>query len=340
MGYLRERLSPLRDTDRKERVRRLPTDSRPPRAYNEFCFSPDSAIAQNLKQGIFPEGKHVFMSACLHTETAKEIDDENGKGRGIFSYFLLKELNSLNAALSYNDLLNEVKGQVHGRRRDQTPQIEPIAMSSQDLNGIAFLGDREVIKPREPYFNLIYRHEIQDQQSAEWIVTGGGSQFLQKDSELAIYPDNCTFDEMKGESRKLGDVRITDVRMEESVVTFISEPEPPKDSSYKAVLTKRSLPTVRFYLEGDAAALAQVEEKLANSLVVGIERDRSQPHQYRLYAREQQFEITDADDRLLVVPIEGNGEYDVNKAVKQVEHIARWTKTRLLENPNSSHKMV
>jgi ABC-type branched-subunit amino acid transport system substrate-binding protein/WD40 repeat protein/Flp pilus assembly protein TadD/pimeloyl-ACP methyl ester carboxylesterase len=328
--------SGTRDTDRKERVRRLPTDTRPPRAYNEFCFARDSAIVQNLKQGIFPEGKHVFMSACLHTETAKEIDDEDGKGRGVFSYFLLRELNSLNAALSYHDLLNEVKGHVHGRRRDQTPQLEPIGMSSQDLNSIAFLGDREVIRPREPYFNLIYRHEIQDRQSAEWIVTGGVSQFLQEGSELAVYPENCTLDEMKDKSRKLGDVRITAVRMEESAITFISEPEPPKDSSYKAVLTKRPLPTVRFYLEGDTAALAQVEEKLANSLVVGIERNRSKPHQYRLYAREQQFEITDADDRLLVVPIEGNGEYDVNKAVKQVEHIARWTKTRQLENPNSS----
>ncbi|MEH2336006.1 caspase family protein [Nostoc sp.] len=328
--------SGTRDTDRKERVRRLPTDSRPPRAYNQFCFASDPAIAHNLKQGIFPEGPHVFMSACLHTETAKEINDEHGKGRGLFSYFLIKELNSLNAALSYPDLLNEVKGQVHSRRRDQTPQLEPIAMSSQDLNRMAFLGDAEVIKPREPYFNLIYRQEIPDQQSAEWIVTGGETQFLQVDSELAVYPENCTFDEIKGKFRKLGDVRITDVRIEESVVKFISEPELSKDSAYKAVLTKRPLPTVRFYFEGDTEALAQVEEKLVNSLVVGIERNRSKSHQYRLYAREQQFEITDADDRLLVVAIEGNGKYDVNKAVKQVEHIARWTKTRLLQNPNSS----
>lgn len=328
--------SGTRDTDRKERVRRLPTDIRSPRAYNEFCFADDHEIAQNLKQGKFPEGKHIFMSACLHTETAKEMTASDGNSRGVFSYFLLKELNSLNAALSYNDLLNEVKGYVHGSRRDQTPQIEPIGISSQDLNSIAFLGDREVIKPRSPYFNLIYRHKIQDRQSAEWIVTGGASQFLEEGCELAVYPENSTVDERKDESKKLGEVRIVAARMEESVVRFISKSEPPTDFSYKAVLTKRSLPNVRFYLEGDGAALAQVEQKLANSAVVGIERDRNKPHQYRLYAREQRFEITDANDRLLVVPIEGNGEYDVNKAVKQVEHIARWTKTRQLENPNSS----
>ncbi|MBN3885085.1 MAG: caspase family protein [Nostoc sp. JL34] len=327
--------SGTRDTDSKQRVRRLPTDSRPARAYHEFCFAADLAIAQDLKHGIFPQGQHVFISACLHTETAKEINDEHGKGRGLFSYFLLKELNSLNAALSYNDLLNEVKGQVHGRRRDQTPQLEPIAMSSQELDGIAFLGDPEVITPREPYFNLNYRCEIPDQQSAEWIINGGVSQFLQVDSGLAIYPENCTVDEIRSQSRKLGDVRITDVRLEESVVKFISESEPSKDSTYKAVLTKRPLPTVSFYLEGDAQALAQVKENLTNSLVVRTESDRNKYHQYRLYARKQQFEITDSSDRLLVVPIAGNGEYDVNKAVKQVEHIARWTKTRQLENPNS-----
>ncbi|MBD2492114.1 caspase family protein [Aulosira sp. FACHB-615] len=329
--------SGTRDTDSKERVRRLPTDSRPARAYHEFCFASDLAIAQDLKHGTFPQGQHVFISACLYTETAKEINDEHGKGRGLFSYFLLKELNSLNAALSYNDLLNEVKGRVHGRRRDQTPQLEPIAMSPQELDGIAFLGDPEVITPREPYFNLNYRCEIPDQQSAEWIINGGVSQFLQVDSELAIYPENCTVDEIKSQSRKLGDVRITDVRLEESVVKFISESEPSKDCTYKAVLTKRPLPTVSFYLEGDAQALAQVEEKLANSLFVATERDRHKSHQYRLYARKQQFEITDTSDRLLVVSIvELNGEYDVNKAVKQVEHIARWTKTRQLENPNSN----
>ncbi|MHC5771590.1 MAG: nSTAND1 domain-containing NTPase, partial [Nostoc sp.] len=328
--------SGTRDMDRQERVRRLSIDSRPARPYHDFCFAADLAIAQDLKEGIFPQGEHVFLSACLYDETAKEIDDENGKSRGLFSYFLLKELNSLNVGLSYNDLLNEVKGQVHGHRRDQTPQLEPISMSSQDLDGIAFLGCGDVIIPREPYFKLIYRQEIPEQQSAEWIITSGVSQFLQVDSKLAIYPENCTVDEIKSQSRKLGDVRITDVRLEESVVESISESEPSKDSTYKAVLTKRPLPTVSFYLGGDAQALAQVKEKLANSLVVRTESDRNKPHQYRLYAREQQFEITDSSDRLLVVPIAGNGEYDVNKAVKQVEHIARWTKTRQLENPNSS----
>jgi hypothetical protein len=326
-----------RDTDRKERVRRLPTDTRQSRARDEFCFPWDNAIEQNLKQGMFPKGKHVFMSACLHTETAKEIDDEDGKGRGVFSYFLLKELNSLNATLSYKDLLREVSGRVHGNRKDQTPQVEPIGMKSEELDRMSFLGAQEVIKPRDPYFLLSHRDKKWNNagqliQEAEWIINGGAFLHLQKGSKLAVYPEHSTSDEMKSGDNKVGEIQITTVRVAESVVTFTSEPEP-KGSIFYAVLTERPLPSVSFYLEGDAKALAQVEELLKASPFVGTERDRNKTHQYRLYAQNQQFKITDVQDRLLVEPIKG---YDVNLAVKQVEHIARWRKTRDMENPSTT----
>ncbi|MEH2237570.1 caspase family protein [Nostoc sp.] len=331
--------SGTRDTDRKEGIRRI--DSRPPRAYDKFCFAHDPQTKQDLENRKFPEGKHVFISACLYTETAQELSDPEGNKRGIFSYFFLKELNSLNATLSYNDLLREVSSRVHGYRRVQTPQIEPIGMTSEELNKMSFLGDKEVIKPRDPYFILSRRHrdvndvnnEKQLIQESEWVINGGAFLHLQKDSKLAVYREHSTADEMKNDKNKLGEIKITTVRVTESVVAFTSKPEP-KGSilNFYAVLTERQLPSVSFYLEGDDEVLEQVKALLKDSPFVGIEGDRNKTH-YCLYADNQQFRITDASDHLLVEPIKG---YDVNLAVKQVEHIARWRKTRDMENPSTN----
>ncbi|MBD0301221.1 MAG: hypothetical protein ICV85_03295, partial [Tolypothrix sp. T3-bin4] len=248
----------------------------------------------------------------------------------------LQELNSLNATLSYNDLLREVSSRVHGEWRNQTPQLEPIGMTSEELNKMSFLGDKEVIKPRDPYFILSRRDrkvnkEGQLIQEAEWVINGGAFLQLQKDSKLAVYREYSTADEMKNDENKLGEIKITTVRVTESVVTFTSKPES-NDSIFYAVLTERKLPSVSFYLEGDNEVLEQVKALLKGSPFVGIEGDRNKTD-YCLYADNQQFRITDANDRLLVEPIKS---YNVNLAVKQVEHIARWRKTRDMENPSTT----
>lgn len=323
--------SGTRENNVQETTRQAPADWRPARKYDEFYFAQDSQVAQALKQGKFPEGNHVFISGCLYSETAKEVDVD-GEIRGAFSYFLVQELNRLNAALSYKDLIREVSGRVRGYRRDQTPQIEAIGLSAETLDSMVFLGSRDAIKPREPYFDLIHRPKI-EKQVAEWIITGGASDFVQLGAELDVYPENSTAEGISQEVGKIGSVRTTDVRVDESIVD-VSEVQLPY-ASYRAVLKKQPLPAVNFYVEGDEVAIAQVEQKFLNSPIVEIVRDRKKQHEYRLYAKDQTFEIRDASDRLLVVPIEGTSDYNVSAAVKQVEHIARWQKARQLDNPHA-----
>jgi len=316
----------------EEGVRSFPIDVRRQRKYEDFLFAKE--VTQNdLKQGKFPEGKHVFIAACLNSETAKETIG-NEKPRGVFSYFLIKELESLNATLSYSNLLRQVNSRVHGRKKDQSPQIEPIGFQKEELSKLVFLGDPDAIKPSDPYFILTRRLATQNQRE-EWIINAGVNQ-LQEGSKLSLYKDYSTSKEMQDASHKLGEVKITKVGLDESVVEFIKKPS--DGYSFYAILTERLAPHTTFYVEGDAEILTQLQAELEKMCkwpicFVRVVRDRNEEHDYRLYAREQRFEIKDLEDRLLVQPIEG---YEVIEAANQINHIARWAQIRDMKNPRKT----
>ncbi len=249
---------------------------------------------------------------------------------------MIKELKSLNATLSYSNLLRQVNSRVHGRKKDQTPQFEPIGYQKEDLSKLVFLGDLDAIQPSEPYFILTFRPQEKNHKE-EWIINAGANQ-LQEGSKLSLYKEHSSSEEMQDPSNKLGEVKITEIRLEESVVEFTTNPSTHDSTIFYAILTERSLPHTAFYLEGDAEILAQVEAKVEemrnNPLCFArLERDRNKDHNYRLYAREQRFEIKDTEDRLLVQPIEG---YKVEEAVSQINHIARWAQIRDMENPRKT----
>ena len=319
----------------EEGSRSFPIDVRPPRKYEDFLFAKE--IPQNdLSQSSFPEGKHVFIAACLSSETAKETKVDDNK-RGIFSYYLIKELESLNATLSYENLLRQVRFRVNGRKKDQTPQIEPIGFRKEELSKLAFLGDPNAIKPSQPYFILTYRSLISGKHEAEWIIEAGAN-LLQVGSKLSVYKERSTLEAMQYPTQRLGEVKITKVRLDESVVEFTTTPLPNDSTDFYAILTERPLSQTAFYLEGDAEILAQVEAKVEamryNPLCfVRVERDRNQGHDYRLYAKEQRFEIRDTEDRLLVLPIASD---KIDEAVSQINHIARWAQIRDMENPRKT----
>lgn len=315
----------------KEGVRSYPIDIRPPRKYEDFLFA--KKVKQNtLKPENFPQGKHIFMSACLDSQTAKEMTVDKAK-RGVFSYFLLKELENLNATLPYRELLRQVNFRVNGKKKSQTPQFEPIGYQEEELYKLAFLSDAEAIKSHQPYFVLTHRPSDQyENQQAEWMINAGASQ-LQKGSKLALFKEYSTLEAMQDSANRLGEIEVTEVRLSESVVKFTLQPSN-NDTAFYAVITQRVLPDTAFYLESDDDILAQVEKQLETSLYARVERDSNQEHDYRLYARKQRFEITDTEDRLLVQPIEGYS--NLSEAVRQIDHIARWTKIKDMENPRNT----
>ncbi|MEH2269427.1 MAG: caspase family protein, partial [Nostoc sp.] len=373
--------SGTRDLDDKDGVRQI-DDLASAREYSDFCFA-DQIPKDKLSSETFPQGDHTFIAACLNTETAKETSQENSQKRGLFTYSLIKELESQNATLSYENLIQEVRTRVTGVRLYQNPQLEfvkgidsanPNRTRSENLEiePLAFLGDPAIIKPRDPSFTLKYRPHIgatrtDPEQQEEWIINAGAFQAIQEDMELAVYPEGSKYEDFEisaeeenasepkpikaGSVKAIAHIKIKTVRANESVVELVSGTETlssdsgKSDSSkqFPAIVIKRPVPKVLFYFEGENQADQELSDKVKakldewGSIVVG-KTDDPKEAQYRLYVRNQQFEIRDGiDNRLLIerFPAEDDDK-SITLAANRVEHIARWITTRDLENPNSS----
>lgn len=367
--------SGTRDLDDADGIRQL-DDLAPTREYSDFCFA-DKITTEELSPETFPQGDHTFMAACLNTETAKEIPQENSQKRGLFTYSLIKELESQNATLSYENLIHEVRTRVTGVRLYQNPQLEfvkgidpanPSITRSEnpETETLAFLGNPAIIKPRDPSFTLKYRPSVgatrtDPEQQEEWIINAGAFQGIQESMELAVYPEDNQYEDFEisvteengsepevikaGSVKAIARIKIIEVRANESVVEFFSQTLTEDISKqFPAIVIKRPVPKVLFYFEAEEEAdrelLGKIRQMLLEewrSLAVGVVDDRQQDHQYRLYVRNQQFEIRDIDDRLLIEPFAADdNDFSISLAANRVEHIAKWITTRDLENLNSS----
>ena len=328
--------SGTRDVEQKQKVRHTSADTRP-RKIEEFIFASDVAL-RSQKHGDswdLPEGRHVLLAACQDREKASEYSGD-GKTRGAFSYFLLDALNKTNSTLSYREFFKEVSSRVRSRIKDQTPRLE--ANIPDDLDNLSFLGGSDIIKPREPFFTL--RHN-----GKNWEIDGGAIHGFPKISnipiKLALYSQGSTPDQMRQLPEAVGEAKVIEVLPDKSTVTFTKEPTNlTEDTILKASAISLPPPTIGVYLEGDSDALEQVRQQLQRvspgekpSLYIREEHELAKA-QYRLLAKGGQYVITKpSDDRPLVEPLKG---YDkAFRAVKNLEHIARWTTTIDLANPES-----
>jgi hypothetical protein len=101
-----------------------------------------------------PLGKHVKLSACTNSELAKEGKLGNdGKVRGIFTYSIFEVLKSNGYNLSYLNLINKVRIKVLSLAKDQSPQLETIALQPQERNRI-FLN--RLLEGEQPIFQVSF----------------------------------------------------------------------------------------------------------------------------------------------------------------------------------------
>ncbi|AVH63882.1 caspase family protein [Nostoc sp. 'Peltigera membranacea cyanobiont' N6] len=331
--------SGTKDPMQEAKERRFPADKRE-RPLDSFIFKledleklTDSRDRDPEKYPTgwkIPKGRHVLLAACRDYETAKEYP---GKFRGYFSYYLLDTLTKTNGKLTYRDLFARTNAIVRSEGREQSPQLE--VNHPQDSDKLFLDG---AIAEVAPYF--IVNHD----KTSGWVIEGGVVHGVQppKNGEttlFALFKFDANNDDLRDPSKSVGTAKVTQVLPTKSKIDIEGVENLATDSTFKAVVTSLPLPPLGVSIEGDEAGVNLACEQLNKA---GLNGKPS------AYVRESQ-EIGNADLRLLcyndqyviarptdehpiVAQIDGYTPDNAEKAIKRLEHIARWTTIAQLKN--------
>ena len=285
-----------------------------------------------------PKGRHVLLAACRDIELAQENNKDN-KNQGVFSYFLRDTLYKANGKLTYQDLYRRTNAIIRNEVDKQSPQLE--VAQPGDENQFFLDG---AIGQRFPYFIVKY-----DNKYASWMIDGGTIHGVQgpKNGEttlLAVFLDDIDNEDLYIRSKSVGEAEVTEVLPSQSKISIKGVENLTKDRIFKAVIISLPLPALGVYFEGEEQGvnLALEALKIAGpsgqqpSLYVRQEQE-SHEAQFRLLCRDGQYLITrSTDPQPLVAEIEGYTPENAKKAILRLEHISRWTTTKLLSSPATS----
>ncbi len=330
--------SGTKDPMQETKERRFPADKRK-RPLDSFIFkledleklSDTSRDPEKNPSGWkIPTGRHVLLAACRDHETAREY---RSKQRGYFSYFLMDTLSKTKGKLTYRDLFARTNAIVRSESIDQSPQLE--VNHSQDSDKFFLDG---AIAEVEPYF--IVKHD----KTSGWVIEGGAVHGVQppKDSEttlLALFPFDANIDDLRDPSKSVGKAKVTQVLPTKSKIDIEGVQNLTNNSTFKAVVASLPLPPLGVYFEGDETGVNLAREQLQTaglngkpSAYVREEKDIGNA-EFRLLCRNDQYIIASpTDDRPLVAQIDGYTQDNAGKAIKHLEHIARWTQISQLAN--------
>lgn len=332
--------SGTRDPMQQTEVRRFPADKRE-RPLESFVFKQEdlnrllnsnSKPEENPTGWRMPKGRHVLLAACRDYETAKEYDGDN-KHRGGFSYFLMDTLFKANGKLTYRDLFGRTNAIIRSKITDQSPQLE--VNDSQDSNKFFLDG---AIATLDPYFI------VKNDKASGWVIEGGAVHGIPepKNGEttlLALFPFNASVDDLQDPSKSIGTAKVTQVLPTKSQIEIESSQQLTPEDTFKAVVTSLPLPPLGVCFEGDEAGVTKARDALKTA---GMDRKPSAyvreeqevaKAEFRLLCRNEQYLIArPTDDRPLVEQIDGYTEENAQKAIRRLEHIARWTTIAQLSN--------
>lgn len=315
------------------------------RPLNSFIFSLGEANQlaashtqeENPSGWNFPRGKHIFLSACLNTELAKEYNGD-GERRGAFSYFLLDTLKKANGHLSYRDLFKRTNALVRSKVTAQSPQIEATVLGDLDQ---PFLGG--AIAPRTPYFTVCHHKDY------GWVIDGGAVHGIPQPVEdettlLALFPFDSSPEQLRQLSNAVAQAKVLSILPQVSKIQISAIENLNPDTTFKAVVTSLPLPPKGVFITGEEAGvelarttLLQAGPQNQPSLYIR-EVTTSEETEFKLVAREGKYFITrPADDRLLAAEIQGYTTATALQVIQRLEHIARWTNITELSSPASSH---
>ncbi len=274
-----------------------------------------------------PEGKHVFLSGCHDSELSKELVIE-GKRHGAFTHYLCKTLEATSSSLSYRNIVAKINQQVQGLVQKQHPQV--VGIKGGDVNEEFLGGGIQSVKL------------IVTAKNNQWSVNAGAIHRMKIGDVLAL------FKEMKGgeAASESTTATIKAVESERSVLDIDEGHSLDKTEAYLADVVHQARVKLAIEITGDEQGVHTASDVLkringdaqASKFIEENPADAS----YRLIAKDNRYTVSQViDEHPMFKPTEGGyTEKTAKKALRQLEHMAKWQHKLELENISSSNKLT
>ncbi|MEE9303002.1 MAG: caspase family protein, partial [Thiotrichaceae bacterium] len=302
--------------------------------YVFFDTAKDEGWLNNMRA--LPEGKHVFLSGCHDSELSKELVIE-GTRHGAFTHYLCKTLESSSSSLSYRNMVAKINQQVQGLVQKQHPQVEGI--KGADANEEFLGGGIQPVKL------------IVAARNNQWWVNVGAIQGMKEGDQLALFKDindgeNIITPSSTTTTTTLETATIKSVESEKSLLDLDEGHVLDKTEAYLADVVYPARPKLAIEIIGDQQGITIAREILGS--IDGVSQaskfleENFTDASYRLIAKDNRYTVSQViDERPMFKPVEGGyTEKTAKKALRQLEHMAKWQHKLELENVSSSNKLT
>jgi caspase domain-containing protein len=275
---------------------------------------------------------HVALSACQSFEKAKERL-VGLTVHGVFSHALLSALETLGPGATYRQALAVARAKVESLAGDQAPVLYPADIGA--IGDQPFLGGQVV----RPAAGFLLRH-----MPRGWEVDAGRCHGIAPPAD-----GDAVILEALDAGEPAGRLRVTDVEPARSRVEPLDW-APDEQRQYPVVVASLPQPLAGVVLGGveegeedDAEALARVAAAIGAGpspyVRVVAPDEPATGLRLRVAAVTRDgapvLRILRGDGSPATADVQGQGDASARLAVARLEHIARWTQVKELDNPAS-----
>ncbi len=262
-----------------------------------------------------PTSKHILLSACERTQTAKEnLEDHSG----VFTSTLVEVLRNSPVSISYADLFVRCRAAVRKRAENQNPQFE----SYKNFRAFSgFLGRETSGEPPYQVYN----------EGNSWKINAGALQGLPTEPEKSVGLMLFRKEDLK---TPIGTASTVLVGPQESSV----KPDVTVDPSvrYHAEITSLPLPPVLMYFKGDETTKELLQRALEKDKSVNVMLTSvAAGTQYEISVENGKILLTQRELAVMIQAVEINPKSPDDSAALMVsilKHVVRWEKGLALQN--------
>lgn len=262
-------------------------------------------------------GLQVLLAACQDKQSAKEYLT-GSTHHGAFTYFLVQTLNSTSQPLGYHELIRLVCERVQAKVPDQTPLLD-------SLNGDKALSNYFLSLTPSPLVDFsIATYTV----TRHWQIDAGSLHSVSVGDQYALFPTTAASTDFADIGKSVPTGRVATLQPAAAILVIDNPTALDNTESYKAVLTSRAH-TVGVALQGDTDGILQLRDPLASSNLL---HEDINPR-FIVLAQNGSFVVT-AGTRTVFGPFNQTQD-NAQAVVAALEHMAKWTIRRELQNPSS-----